>query len=69
LCSLCGCRDAEVALEFRTRASRLEAALRGVEWVSAPGMRDWCPWCACIEEQGHAPDCMRQKALEDSGEN
>ena len=50
------------------RVSRLEAALRQVEWINGH-----CPWCGRMMPlrslmrpfMGHAPDCMRQRALKE----
>ncbi len=37
-----------------------------LEAVDFPLLGSWyvCPWCSMLERQGHAPDCLRERALE-----
>lgn len=58
----------EQASTLLEQKGALEAALRQVEWTTLK--RDnccyfsGCPWCRAMElSGGHAPDCLRQRAL------
>ena len=51
--------ERDAALE---RERVLRQALKVVEWDAF----DNCPWCERHIDEGHAPDCLRQRAL--SGE-
>jgi hypothetical protein len=46
----------------------LRGALEKVEWV--PDASGWivCAWCDNFQEHWHKPDCVRQAALGDKGE-
>ena len=53
--------------QLRAEVAQLRAALDAVEWVDDSDVDEnvWftCPWCKNDEEDGHKPDCQRQKAL------
>lgn len=42
----------------------LRKALETVEWVIDVEGSAFCPWCSYYREAGHAPDCMRELALD-----
>lgn len=62
--------------ELKAENERLASALLKVEWVFI-GHREYegiaryrnacfyeCPWCGKPQQNGHAPDCPRQLALQ-----
>ena len=47
-------------------APLLLAALEAVEWAESPfvdALEPFCPWCHCVTEGRHKPDCVRQAAI------
>jgi len=66
------CHDGGICLN-EMLIEDLLAALKAVEWVDEAGDDSdeplpVCPWCRCIEWNGHAPDCPRQAALAAAGD-
>lgn len=46
-------------------APSLLALVEAVEWVEdGDSLHQYCPWCGEYENYGHAPDCERQRALD-----
>jgi hypothetical protein len=47
---------------LRQQKAQLLEVVKAIEWKM--GRSGWrCPWCGNLQEQGHAPDCLRQVAI------